>query len=173
MVQLYITFPSTITLQAPQVPRSQTRFEAVMSSRLRNVSHRVNRGSTLTLRLLPLILSVMGTSPGPAVLICSASASDSSSPVDSAPLVTPTLVRKPRREKFSFEALSSLSFLELKRHLPFARITNDLIRRRKEEGKRYARYMIVQGDTLRIVGLTVVLVLAAAAANEQYFPPAS
>src|SRR5271165_97985 len=139
MVQLYITFPSTITLQAPQVPRSQTRFEAVMSSRLRNVSHRVNRGSTLTLRLLPLILSVMGTSPGPAVLICSASASDSSSPVDSAPLVTPTLVRKPRREKFSFEALSSLSFLELKRTPSLRKDYQRSYQKAKGEGKALRR----------------------------------
>ena len=53
-VQLYITFPETITVQAPQVPLSQTRLAAVMSSELRMVSSRVSRGSTDVLTALPL-----------------------------------------------------------------------------------------------------------------------
>ena len=37
-------------MQAPQLARSQTRFGPVTSSRLRRVSSRVERGSTVTLR---------------------------------------------------------------------------------------------------------------------------
>src|SRR5580704_10187314 len=81
-VQLYITLPSMMTVQAPQVPRSHTRLAAVRSRRCRKVSNNVLRGSTLVLYGLPLICSVMGTSPGPATLalVC-ASASCSRIPL--------------------------------------------------------------------------------------------
>src|SRR5450755_3501163 len=98
-VQLYITLPSTITVQAPQVPRSHTRLAAVRSNRWRKVSSSVERGSTETLVALPLICSVIGTSPGPETFaVDCASASVSRRPEVKAPLVTPTLVKNPRRE---------------------------------------------------------------------------
>jgi hypothetical protein len=54
-----------MTVQAPQAPRSQTRFGPVMSSRVRIASSSVTRGSTFNWWRRPLIVSVIGTSPGP------------------------------------------------------------------------------------------------------------
>ena len=57
-VQLYITLPSTITVHAPQVPRSQTRFAAVRSSRCRSVSHSVD--PRLNVHLVRLAVDLEG-----------------------------------------------------------------------------------------------------------------
>ena len=101
MVQLYITFPSTITVQAPHVPRSQTRFDA-RADRADCAACRssVVRGSRFTLYGLPLMVRVNGTAPGPSTAGSAASTGSSLTrmPVVRAPPVTPTLVRKPRRE---------------------------------------------------------------------------
>ena len=51
-------------MQAPQLPRSQTRFGPVTSRRLRSVSSRVLRGSTVQLISSPLTLSVSGRLAG-------------------------------------------------------------------------------------------------------------
>src|SRR5579871_2164749 len=117
-VQLYIAFPSMLTVHAPHVPRSQTRLAAVSSSRWRSVSSRVVRGSTLVLYGLPLICNVIGTSPGPTTLALWASASVSRTPVVRTPLVTPTPCRKPRREKLDFGLRFSGSFFRLTGHRP-------------------------------------------------------
>src|SRR5580693_3509953 len=119
-----------MTVQAPQVPRSHTRLAAVRSRRCRKVSNNVLRGSTLVLYGLPLICSVMGTSPGPATLalVC-ASASFSRIPVVRTPLVTPTPCRKPRREKFDLGLRFSGSCLKLTGHLPLGGNLIDLSKR--------------------------------------------
>src|ERR1019366_87406 len=64
-VQLYTDLPLRMTVQAPQVARSQTRLAPVSSRSLRSASSSVTRGSRLRVCGLPLILSVMGTAPGP------------------------------------------------------------------------------------------------------------
>ena len=57
--------PSMITVQAPQAPRSQTRFWPVISRRVRSASSSVTRGSTDSACRRPFTVSVMATSPGP------------------------------------------------------------------------------------------------------------
>ena len=57
--------PSSSTVQAPHVPRSQTFFGPVISRRLRSASSSVTRGSTLSGRDWPLIWRVRENSPGP------------------------------------------------------------------------------------------------------------
>ena len=57
--------PSTIIVQAPQLPRSQTRLLPVRSARLRIASSSVTRGSISSSIRLPLTIRVTGTSPGP------------------------------------------------------------------------------------------------------------
>src|SRR5580704_2786990 len=120
-VQLYITLPSTIIVQAPHVPRSHTRLAAVSSSRCRSVSSSVARGSTLVLYGLPLICSVIGTSPGPETLAVCASVGVSRTPVVRTPLVTPTPCKKPRREKLDLRLRFSGSCFRLTGHLPLGR----------------------------------------------------
>jgi hypothetical protein len=53
------------TVQAPQLPRSHTRFWEVMSSRSRMASSSVTRGSTFSVRACPSMDSWTLTSPGP------------------------------------------------------------------------------------------------------------
>src|SRR5262249_43754095 len=87
----------------------------------------VTRGSTRRLTGFPLMLSVMGTKPGPANLAgaSAAVASCSRRPVPSAPPPTPRPLMKPRREKAVFGRAGSSSFLELTRHLPFVSLPSN------------------------------------------------
>src|SRR5262245_60376795 len=88
--------PSSITVHAPQPPRSQTSFAPVSSRWLRRARSSVTRGSTVTVLAAPLILSVSGTASGPST--CGA---DSATPLASvlAAAPTPALLRKERRVK--------------------------------------------------------------------------
>src|SRR5690242_10976137 len=63
--QEYTALPSINTVQAPQVPRSQTRLAPVSSNWSRSASSRVTRGSSCALSFLPFTLSDTGTLPGP------------------------------------------------------------------------------------------------------------
>ena len=63
--QEYIGVSPSSTVQAPQVPRSQTSFAPVKFEWLRNASSKVTRGSTCSFSALPLTCSIMGTVPGP------------------------------------------------------------------------------------------------------------
>src|SRR5439155_6811649 len=95
-------WPSSNTVQAPQVARSQTFFAPVKSSRLRSASRSVTRGPTLTFLDLPLILREIGVSPGPMILgfFVAASASGLTAVMTPAGAVpTPRPLRKPRRER--------------------------------------------------------------------------
>src|SRR5260370_35070689 len=88
-----------MTVQAPQVARSQTFFAPVWSRLLRSASMSVTRGSRFRLYGLPLILSVTGTAPGPATLPAGAAcAAVSRRPLPTAPVLIPTPRMKPRRE---------------------------------------------------------------------------
>src|SRR5258708_37467576 len=111
-----------MTVQAPQVARSQTFFAPVWSRLLRSASMSVTRGSRFRLYGLPLILSVTGTAPGPATLPAGAAcAAVSSRPPPSAPVLMPTPRVKPRRGSPVLGFLGARgAFLELTRHLPFA-----------------------------------------------------
>src|SRR5689334_11857789 len=111
-----------MTVQAPQVARSQTFLAPVWSRLLRSASMSVTRGSRFRLYGLPLILSVTGTAPGPATFPAGAAcAAVSRRPLPSAPVLMPTPRMKPRRENPFLGFLgASGSFLELTRHLPFA-----------------------------------------------------
>jgi hypothetical protein len=76
----------------------------------------VVRGSRFTLYGLPLMVSVKATGPGPATAgsAATAGAAVPRMPVVRAPPVTPTLVRKPRREKpVPFDAEVLLVFFSL------------------------------------------------------------
>src|SRR5579859_340442 len=110
-----------MTVQAPQVARSQTFFAPVWSRLLRSASMRVTRGSRFRVYGLPLILRVTGTAPGPATFPGGAAcAAVSRRPLPSAPVLMHTPRMKPRRENPYLGFLgASGSFLELTRHLPF------------------------------------------------------
>src|ERR1700691_2536857 len=119
-VQLYTDFPLRITVQAPQVARSQTRLAPVSSRSLRNASSSVTRGSRLRFCGLPLILSVMGTAPGPTNL--ASAAGDASALLSSNPALRtlppmPALRMNPRREtpRLGLPGTAE-SFFELTRH---------------------------------------------------------
>src|ERR1051326_6043401 len=111
-----------MTVQAPQVARSQTFLAPVWSRMLRSASMSVTRGSRFRLYGLPLILRVTGTAPGPATFPAGAAcAAVSRRPLPRAPVLIPTPRMKPRRENPFLGFLgASGSFLELTRHLPFA-----------------------------------------------------
>src|ERR1017187_5390877 len=100
-VQLYTDLPLRMTVQAPQVARSQTRLAPVSSRSLRSASSSVTRGSRLRVCGLPLILSVMGTAPGPTNLSAAAGAASaflSSIPALRTPPPMPAPRINPRRE---------------------------------------------------------------------------
>src|ERR1035441_8395311 len=109
-----------MTVQAPQVPRSQTLWARIEARGLRRASSRVTLGSTVRLTGLPLILRVMGTGPGPTTLVAAggAWASLSRGARPKAPVPMPIPPRNPRRET-AFLGLGS--FVELTRHLPLVR----------------------------------------------------
>src|SRR5262245_10256116 len=64
-----------MTVQAPQVPRSQTFLQPVTSRWLRSASSKVTRGSTLVCMLRPLTLRVTLIAPGPCAGTLAAAAS--------------------------------------------------------------------------------------------------
>src|SRR5688572_13390189 len=122
-VHEYTTLPAMMTVHAPHVARSHTRLAPVSSSRSRNASHSVTRGSTFSFWAFPLMVNVIGTSPGPTGTGGAATASCSRTPLPSTPEVIPTPWKKPRREKpFLGAGFGSRSFLELTPHRPFRRL---------------------------------------------------
>src|ERR1035438_6063885 len=113
-----------MTVQAPQVPRSQTFLAPVWSGWLGRASSRGTLGSTVRWTGLPLILRVMGTGPGPTTLVAAGAAwaSLSRRPDPRAPVPMPMPPRNPRRET-AFLGLGS--FVELTRHLPLVRARSE------------------------------------------------
>src|SRR5689334_11720641 len=100
-----------MTVQAPQVARSQTRFGPVTSTSLRSASSKVTRGSTSAFIALPLTVRVTGTLPGPKTLTSAPPARTTRGPSTSGTVKEmPDTFRKFRREMPSFSpALSSSS----------------------------------------------------------------
>src|SRR5690348_2270428 len=107
-----------MTVQAPQVARSQTFLEPVIDSRSRKASSSVTRGSSSSLWTFPFTRRVTGTAPGPtnpasepggAAL---ATVPPTSRPPDT---VTPAPFRKSRRVNadFSGPAFPGRSFFRL------------------------------------------------------------
>src|SRR5580658_1954 len=132
-----------MTVQAPQVARSHTRFAPVSSRRLRSASSSVTRGSRFRVCGLPLILSVMGTSPGPTNLASAggnARAFLSSNPAPRTPPPMPAPRMNPRRETTRLGLPgTSESFVELTRH-SFHAVLKGLVFRdvRKPDYLRYS-----------------------------------
>src|ERR1043166_1373881 len=134
--QEYTGRPSTSTVQAPQVPRSQTFFGPVGSSRLRKASSRVTRGSSVSLRLLPLTLSVRGNSPGPRTLGSWAPSASglTAERTPAAAVPTPMPLRNPRRETpepLEEDFLSAMTFFLN----PRARLADQFARQRSGRRK--------------------------------------
>src|SRR6188474_3398893 len=100
MVHEYTDLPLTITVQAPQVVRSQTRFAPVSSSSSRSASRSVNRGSMFRDLLTPLIFKVTGALPGPMTLALWLSAASKASAPATIPeeRTAPAPFRNPRRD---------------------------------------------------------------------------
>src|SRR5271157_2037492 len=63
--QAYTVLPSINIVQAPQTPRSHTRFAPVRLKLSRKASSRVTRGSSCARSFLPFTVSSIGTLPGP------------------------------------------------------------------------------------------------------------
>src|SRR6185312_14241266 len=96
--QEYTGLSSINTVQAPQVPRSQTRFAPVRSKLSRSASSRVTRGSSWAFSFFPFTQRVTGTLPGPSSFTSSAVASADTSLTSGTAADTPEIFRKSRRE---------------------------------------------------------------------------
>src|SRR5689334_10263035 len=97
--QEYTALPSINTVQAPQVPRSQTRLAPVSSNWSRRASSKVTRGSSCALSFLPLTLSDTGTLPGPCVAAWSSANANALTWLTRGTAAdTPEIFRKSRRE---------------------------------------------------------------------------
>src|SRR5207302_7783660 len=105
--QAYTAFLSSITVQAPQSPRSQTRFGPVTSNLSRNASRSVTRDSRFALNFLPLTSRVTGTFPGPKTWTSSPATSRTVGPrTGGADVVRADILRNVRREITGALALS-------------------------------------------------------------------
>src|SRR6266571_286578 len=96
--QEYTVLLSISTVQAPQVPRSQTRLAPVSSNWSRRASSKVTRGSSCALTFLPFTLSDTGTLPGPWTCCASSSASALTWLTSGTAAETPEIFRKSRLE---------------------------------------------------------------------------
>src|SRR6476646_11184377 len=96
--QEYTALPSSSTVQAPQVPRSQTRLAPVSSNWSRRASSSVTRGSSCALSFLPFTLSDTGTLPGPWTCGESSMASALTWLTSGTAAATPAIFKKSRRE---------------------------------------------------------------------------
>src|SRR5882672_11121297 len=89
-----------MTVQAPQLARSQTRFAPVNSNSLRSVSSSVVRGSTSAAYFFELMFSEIGTFPGPYTFTSAPAMRIVREPITSGTeSETPETLRKSRREK--------------------------------------------------------------------------
>src|SRR5262245_16218237 len=94
--QEHTGLPSSITVHAPQPPRSQTSLAPVRSRWLRSARSSVTRGSTVTVLTAPLTFKLSGTASGPSTSAGADWATPAANVLAAAP--APAVLRKERRE---------------------------------------------------------------------------